>query len=161
MGGIGSLFSGMRASSSGLAAERIRMDVISKNIANAQTTRAFEHKIEFLLPDVFVQRARAFRRHPPKPRAEIFTARALQKVRVRNAHQVGWTPEEILRFDQVVTLDGFHDRELWKGRKSMGENIGPTSLICPIGAISFMGGAAALVQIQRLCCFPPCIVLSA
>lgn len=42
MGGIGSLFSGMRASSSGLAAERIRMDVISKNIANAQTTHTPE-----------------------------------------------------------------------------------------------------------------------
>jgi flagellar basal-body rod protein FlgC len=32
----------MRASSSGLAAERIRMDVISKNIANAQTTHTPE-----------------------------------------------------------------------------------------------------------------------
>lgn len=42
MSGIGSLFSGMRASSSGLAAERIRMDVIAKNIANAQTTRTPE-----------------------------------------------------------------------------------------------------------------------
>ena len=33
------LFSGMRASASGMSAERIRMDVIAKNLANAQTTR--------------------------------------------------------------------------------------------------------------------------
>ena len=39
MNKIESLFSGARASSTGLAAERVRMDVISENIANAHTTR--------------------------------------------------------------------------------------------------------------------------
>ena len=39
MSGIGNLFGGMRASSSGLAAERVRIDTIARNIANAQTTR--------------------------------------------------------------------------------------------------------------------------
>ncbi len=39
MSGIRDLFSGMRASSSALAAERTRIDVISKNIANAEVTR--------------------------------------------------------------------------------------------------------------------------
>lgn len=39
MGSIGNLFAGMRSSSSGLAAERQRMDVIARNIANSQTTR--------------------------------------------------------------------------------------------------------------------------
>jgi flagellar basal-body rod protein FlgC len=38
MGSFAQLFSGMRASSSGLSAERARIDVISRNIANAQTT---------------------------------------------------------------------------------------------------------------------------
>ena len=42
MSGIEQLFSGMRASSTGLAAERVRMDVIAENIANAQTTRTPE-----------------------------------------------------------------------------------------------------------------------
>ncbi len=42
MSGIQELFSGMRASSSGLSAERIRMDVIAKNLANAQTTHTPE-----------------------------------------------------------------------------------------------------------------------
>lgn len=42
MSGISHLFSGMRASSSGLAAERIRMDVIARNLANAETTRTPE-----------------------------------------------------------------------------------------------------------------------
>ena len=42
MSGIDRLFSGMRASSSGLSAERVRMDVIAENIANARTTRTPE-----------------------------------------------------------------------------------------------------------------------
>lgn len=42
MSGIDKLFAGMRASSSGLAAERARMDVIAENIANARTTRTPE-----------------------------------------------------------------------------------------------------------------------
>ena len=39
MSGISDFFSGMRASSSALAAERVRIDVISRNIANAEVTR--------------------------------------------------------------------------------------------------------------------------
>jgi len=42
MSGIESLFSGMRTSASGLAAERVRIDVIAENIANAQVTRTPE-----------------------------------------------------------------------------------------------------------------------
>ena len=42
MSGIDQLFSGMRASSSGLSSERVRMNVIAENIANAQTTRTPE-----------------------------------------------------------------------------------------------------------------------
>ena len=34
-----SVFSGMRISASGLSAERLRMDVISSNVANVKTTR--------------------------------------------------------------------------------------------------------------------------
>ena len=37
---IDRLFSGMRAASSGLSAERTRLDVIAENIANARNTRA-------------------------------------------------------------------------------------------------------------------------
>lgn len=45
-----SIFSGMRISASGLSAERMRMDVISSNIANVKTTRtedggAYKRKI--------------------------------------------------------------------------------------------------------------------
>jgi flagellar basal-body rod protein FlgC len=36
---IRSLFSGFRSSASGMSAERARMDVISKNLANSQVTR--------------------------------------------------------------------------------------------------------------------------
>jgi flagellar basal-body rod protein FlgC len=39
MDGIRKLFSGMRASSSGMSAERVRIDVIAKNLANAEVTR--------------------------------------------------------------------------------------------------------------------------
>jgi len=38
MAGIQELFSGFRASASGMAAERARIDVIARNIANARTT---------------------------------------------------------------------------------------------------------------------------
>ena len=34
-----SVFSGMRISASGLSAERLRLDIISSNIANSRTTR--------------------------------------------------------------------------------------------------------------------------
>ena len=34
-----SVFNGMRISASGLSAERLRMDVISSNVANVKTTR--------------------------------------------------------------------------------------------------------------------------
>ncbi|CDF58023.1 flagellar basal body rod protein FlgC [Thermobrachium celere] len=36
---MNNIFSGMRISASGLSAERIRMDIISNNIANIETTR--------------------------------------------------------------------------------------------------------------------------
>lgn len=39
MNGIDKFFSGMRISSTGLLAERARIDTIAENIANAQTTR--------------------------------------------------------------------------------------------------------------------------
>ena len=43
MSTIRNLFSGLRASSSGTTAERARIDVITRNIANAQTTRMPGH----------------------------------------------------------------------------------------------------------------------
>jgi flagellar basal-body rod protein FlgC len=42
MSGIGDLFTGMRAAATGLSAERVRIDVIAQNIANANTTRTPE-----------------------------------------------------------------------------------------------------------------------
>lgn len=39
MSGISNLFRGMRTTSLGLSAERVRMDVIAQNIANARTTK--------------------------------------------------------------------------------------------------------------------------
>lgn len=55
MSGIDALFSGLRTASSGLAAERVRIDVIADNIANAQTTRvpgggAFRRRVVHLEP---------------------------------------------------------------------------------------------------------------
>jgi flagellar basal-body rod protein FlgC len=42
MEGIDKLFSGMRTAASGMAAERVRIDTVAKNIANANTTRTPE-----------------------------------------------------------------------------------------------------------------------
>jgi flagellar basal-body rod protein FlgC len=44
MNGIQRLFEGMRASSSGMAAERVRIDVVAKNLANAEVTRGPDGK---------------------------------------------------------------------------------------------------------------------
>jgi len=58
-------------------------------VAHAHPARAFKHEIKFLRADVFVQRVRALRRQPPKPRTDVFAPRALQKIRVRDLHQIG------------------------------------------------------------------------
>ena len=55
MSGIDGLFSGLRTASSGLTAERVRIDVIADNIANSQTTRtpeggAFRRKVVHFEP---------------------------------------------------------------------------------------------------------------
>ena len=42
MEGFDGFFSGMRVSATGLTAERVRMDVIAENLANARTTRTPE-----------------------------------------------------------------------------------------------------------------------
>lgn len=42
MSGIQRLFEGMRSSSSGMAAERVRIDVVAKNLANAEVTHTPE-----------------------------------------------------------------------------------------------------------------------
>jgi flagellar basal-body rod protein FlgC len=42
MDGVSNLFTGMRASASGMSAERVRIDTIAKNIANAQVTHTPE-----------------------------------------------------------------------------------------------------------------------
>ncbi len=42
MSGLDNLFSGMRIASTGLTAERVRIDTIAENIANARTTRTPE-----------------------------------------------------------------------------------------------------------------------
>lgn len=42
MSGIFKLFEGMRTSASGMTAERVRIDVIAKNLANAEVTKTQE-----------------------------------------------------------------------------------------------------------------------
>ncbi len=42
MGGIQRLFEGLRTSASGMSAERVRIDVIAKNLANAEVTKTPE-----------------------------------------------------------------------------------------------------------------------
>jgi len=39
MGGIHKMFEGLRTSASGMSAERVRIDVIAKNLANAEVTK--------------------------------------------------------------------------------------------------------------------------
>jgi flagellar basal-body rod protein FlgC len=60
MNGIQKLFQGMRASSSGMAAERVRIDVVAKNLANAEVTsgpdgKAYQREVVRFAP--ILQRA--------------------------------------------------------------------------------------------------------
>src|ERR1017187_2452365 len=71
-------------------------------IAHAHPARAFQNEIKLLLPDVLMQRVRAFGWQAPEPRCEIFAPGALQIIRVRNAHQVGQPPMEVVRLDEMV-----------------------------------------------------------
>ena len=59
---------------------------------------------------MLVQRVRALRWQPPQPHADIFAAGALQIIRVRNFHQVGRPPAQVLWFDEVITLNRLHGR---------------------------------------------------
>ena len=54
-------------------------------------------------PDVFVKCIGAFRREPPKPRAEDLAFGPLQKIRVGNLHQVRRPPMQVLGLDEEVT----------------------------------------------------------
>jgi hypothetical protein len=57
---------------------------------------------------MFVKRVGAFRRQTPEPRAKILAPGAFKIIRVRDFHQIGWTPVEIVRRNQKVTFDRFH-----------------------------------------------------
>ena len=78
-------------------------------VAHAQALHASQHEIKLLRSDVFVQSVRALGRQPPQPRAEILAPGALQKIRIGDFHQVGRPPEEVLRLDEMVTLNRFHE----------------------------------------------------
>src|SRR6266853_417454 len=57
---------------------------------------------------MFMKRVCAFRRQPPKSRAQNLAAGSLQKIRIRNLHQVRRPPGEILRLNQKITVDRIH-----------------------------------------------------
>src|SRR5262249_26977184 len=77
-------------------------------VAHADASLAFDDKIEFLGPNVFVERVGALRRKPPKPRPKKLALCPLQEIRVGNLHQVGGPPMEILGLDQKVTVNRLH-----------------------------------------------------
>jgi hypothetical protein len=71
-------------------------------IAHAQTPRAFQNEIKLLRANMLVQGVGALGRHAPNPRAEILTAGPLQKISIRNFHQVRWPPRELIRSNEGV-----------------------------------------------------------
>ena len=62
-------------------------------VADAQTTGAFEHEVEFLGPDVLVQGVGTPGRQPPQAGTEVLAAGPLQEVRVRYLHEIRFPPE--------------------------------------------------------------------
>ena len=93
---------------------------------DAHATDALENKVKFLLTNVFVERVGAFGREPPEARGKVFAAGALQEIRVRDAHQVGRTPDEIVWGDQAETCKGFHCGRFARKRKSKKEEQVPS-----------------------------------
>jgi flagellar basal-body rod protein FlgC len=87
MNGIQKLFQGMRASSSGMAAERIRIDVVAKNLANAEVTST---------PDGGPYRREVVRFAPILQRTED-GKKAIAGVRVSAIEHDTWTPFERVR----------------------------------------------------------------
>lgn len=83
MSDLSRLFDGMRISSSGLAAERQRMDVIAENIANAGTTST---------PDGGPYRRKAVRFEPILAQASL--SGATEGVRVKDVVEDHHTPFE-------------------------------------------------------------------
>src|SRR6266702_7509801 len=65
-------------------------------IADSHSSRAFHDKIKFLSLGMFMERVCAFRRQPPKSRAQNLASRSLQKIRVRNFHHVRRSPLKLL-----------------------------------------------------------------
>ena len=83
---------------------------------DAHATGALENKVELLLTDVFVQGVGAFWRKAPEAGGKVFGAGTLKKISVRNFHQVGGTPEEIVWRDQAETCKGFIGEEIRRER---------------------------------------------
>src|SRR4029077_1153333 len=85
-------------------------------IADAHPPRAFYDEIKFLSLRMFVKGVRALRWEFPQGRAENFAPPSLEKIRVRNLHQVRRPPRELLRLNQKVTVDRFHLRPFAKSQ---------------------------------------------
>jgi flagellar basal-body rod protein FlgC len=89
MNGLQNLFSGLRTSASGMAAERTRIDVIAKNLANAETTR---------MPDG----------SGPYRRQVVSFAPILERMRNGGAEGVGGVRVSAIGPDMVTPLELVH-----------------------------------------------------
>ncbi|MEW6073132.1 MAG: flagellar basal body rod protein FlgC [Planctomycetota bacterium] len=82
MDGVENLFDGLRISSSGLAAERLRIDVITENIANARTTRTATgdpYRRKLVVFEPLLRKALAGR--PAEPGGGLATPRVIEDFR--------------------------------------------------------------------------------
>ena len=76
--------------------------------AYTHSSDSLDDKIELFHPNMLVQRVRTFGWQSPKPRSEEFASGALKVIRIRNAHNVRWTPREIVGRDQPIAFEYFH-----------------------------------------------------
>lgn len=77
-------------------------------IADPHAAGAVQYKIKLFRADVFVQCIGAPGWQAPESRPQDFAPGALEIIRVWNLHQVGRSPMEGVRFDEMITLDGLH-----------------------------------------------------
>src|SRR4029077_10808433 len=72
-------------------------------------TDPLDDKIKFFRSNMLMQCVRALERKPPESRAQKLAPSSLKKVGVRNSHHIRRPPSEVFGFNQMITVDCFHD----------------------------------------------------
>src|SRR5205085_6549751 len=77
-------------------------------LVDSHSSYAFDDKIEFLHGRMTMKCVSALRWQPPKSCSQNLALRSLQKIRIRNFHQIGNLPMKVFRLNDKVTIKWAH-----------------------------------------------------